>query len=268
MQNKDTLQQKFQIAFNRLRDDDSNFKDTRQRAYPELSRLVMENTVSFIKSCAWCNTKVARDLVLYYDKSAADVAVILGKTDSCIRSQRSQLCNRITSYIGEDFFSILFKENGHTGEDLYELDLRIKALQGGVFDINTYFLPDIQRSVFITVSKNKKIYTYDLDECGKELSFIATYGKKAIEGKLKSLNPRKLSYIINILSQKDVVPSKESNTGVKSAYVLNERKLEVKNVLEELTEDIGDVEERESTRARTDDDLEEIDLDDFFKQGV
>jgi len=152
---------------------------------------------SFLTDCNYTNYKYAKELVDlclegYNDLS---IAMKLSVEEGTIRTHKRNLSNILYGMFGDDFFELFvnFKDNKQ------ELQRRMKLatiLCKG--DYLSKLLPlDVLmmvRDYGESVSDN---VSFSIQDCKREIGFLARYNFKAISEELNKLNKDKLGYLIS-----------------------------------------------------------------------
>lgn len=153
--------------------------------------------VSIIKGLSFSSYKKAQTLVsLVLDGNPMQrVAEIMGISEKSAYNQTIIVSNELFNLFGNDFLIKLksYKENK---EDIDSAIHRAKEHGKGSLE---YIIPEV---VSLVSSEEVVSESYDIMECSTELTFLATYSKKAIRTGFKECNKSKLRYLLNVLDGK------------------------------------------------------------------
>ena len=158
---------------------------------------VYNEVTSIVRGLPLSSYKKAKTLVsLILDGNPLEqVAKVMGISEKSVYNQVIIVSNELFSLFGTDFVTKLtnYKENK---EDVDSAIRRAKKQGKGSLE---YLIPDV---VSLVVSEETAPIHYDIMECSTELTFLATYSKKALKSGFKDCDSSKLQYLLDVLDGK------------------------------------------------------------------
>lgn len=152
-----------------------------------------------IKEGNFTTYKKAKLLLSYWGETDKYTSKMTGLSESTVRVVRRNMSNTLYEKLGHDFFDVV---NTHNKNAVKECAFRVRLLENKM-DAR-YYIP---RDILDIINSNKVIENDNISvtDCGKEIQFLLSHSKLAIEREISTLDINKLSYIIGMLdNEKDI----------------------------------------------------------------
>lgn len=152
---------------------------------------------SFVESGSYSPYKYAEDLAKLSLGGYADsyIARMLNIQENTLRVYRGRVSEQLESILGKDFFDLLANYQSNRRE----VDRRILCALKYNLTAEDLICSEV---VVQSVMNEGSTEVFDLKDCKREISFLLRHSKSTIETELKSLDKKKLAYLIDLLNSK------------------------------------------------------------------
>jgi len=181
-----------------LRHDKSTGEQGQPRAWGKREEDLLNKLITYINSGNWTSSRNYKEFLHNLRYQAVQLAKMNGKSESSIRSQRSQISSKLTSIVGEDVFDIILY-----GTDIQrkDLDLKLDILIKGSINVSDLFFDEVA-FMLADLNENSK---YSLEACEDEICILARLSKFAVDNILNMADKKKLKSLYDILLEPDII---------------------------------------------------------------
>lgn len=157
---------------------------------------------SLLTECKYYSYKNSLDIASFSLEGYNDTAISvkLNISESTVRWHKMQMSNKLYGIFGEDFFEV-FTNSLLDDKEIITNRIRIaKAnLMIGADFIEKLLPMDVMVKVRNKVSMVNDEVDFSLDDCIREINFLARYSMSSVSKELDELNSDKMAYLLGII---------------------------------------------------------------------
>lgn len=161
---------------------------------PDKGKQLYDEISGFIFSGVWTKSEKTKSMLPIINDSADEIACKMGISKTNVLASRSQASDKLRKILGKNLHAKLLSADSKIFEDLRR---KMQVAVAEVTEVSEIFPTGILD--FVPAEESSR--EFDLQDCGREVDFLASFSMESIRRRLQSLDEEKLKYLLGVLDK-------------------------------------------------------------------